>query len=166
MDTSLIVQSHKNSFQPLKKDPCQLRFGTAILMMLLVTLLSAQYALADEVIFGDLGKLIMAEGNASEPGGEQGIIRLPGSMQLFFTAPRANKYYSRDFRVAGFGAQNGGLRISKNILTNNNISKSLRFEVGLEYTEHVAGLQPGNNSSSSLTDFNSYVVTASIRFSF
>ena len=86
--------------------------------------------------------------------------------QLFFTAPRADNYYSSDFRLAGFGTLSGGLRISKDLLTDNNITESLRFEVGFEYTEHAAGLQLGNNNSSSLTDFNYYVVTASIRFRF
>ena len=86
--------------------------------------------------------------------------------QLFFTAPRTDNYYSSDYRLAGFGTLSGGIKISKDILTNNNITESLRFEVGFEYTEHAAGLQLGNNNSSSLTDFNYYVVTASIRIRF
>ncbi len=86
--------------------------------------------------------------------------------QLFFTAPRADNFYTSDFRLAGFGTLSGGLRISKDILINNELSESLRFEVGFEYTEHAAGLQLGNNNASNLTDFNYYVVSASIRFRF
>jgi hypothetical protein len=73
--------------------------------------------------------------------------------------------YSSDYRLAGFGALSGGIKLSKEIVKLNAV-ESLKFQTGIEYYEHQSGLQLGGNSIGNFADFNYYVVTASFNLKF
>lgn len=76
-----------------------------------------------------------------------------------------NKYYSSDYRLAGFGALSGGIKLSKEITKLKGIH-SAKFQTGIEYYSHESALQLGGNSENSFADFNYYLVTASFNLKF
>lgn len=73
--------------------------------------------------------------------------------------------YSSDYRLAGFGALSGGIKLSKEI-TKLKGFHSAKFQTGFEYYSHESGLQLGGNSQESFADFNYYLVTASFNLKF
>lgn len=73
--------------------------------------------------------------------------------------------YSSDYRLAGFGALSGGIKLSKEI-TKLKGFHSLKFQTGFEYYTHESGLQLGGNDQGSFADFNYYLVTASFNLKF
>jgi hypothetical protein len=76
-----------------------------------------------------------------------------------------NSAYSSDYRLAGFGALSGGIKLSKEI-TNLKGIHSAKFQTGIEYYAHQSDLQLGGNSQGSFADFNYYLITASFNLRF
>ncbi|MDD5274500.1 MAG: DUF3570 domain-containing protein [Methylovulum sp.] len=74
--------------------------------------------------------------------------------------------YSSDYRLAGFGAISGGVKLSKEITDIKSINR-LSFQAGIEYYDHQASYQLGSSSSSGdFANFNYYLVTASFNLKF
>ena len=86
--------------------------------------------------------------------------------ELFFTTPRADNSYSSDYRLAGFGSLGAGLRVSKEILQNTGVISSIKFQAAFDYTVHAAHLKLGKLQGSSLTDFNYFLATATVKIEF
>lgn len=74
-------------------------------------------------------------------------------------------YYSSDYRLAGFGALSGGIKLSKEFTKLKGIH-SAKFQTGFEYYTHESSLQLGGNNQNSFADFNYYLVTASFNLKF
>jgi hypothetical protein len=85
---------------------------------------------------------------------------------VFDAATIANaSEYSSDYRLAGFGALSGGIKLSKEV-TNLKGIHSAKFQTGIEYYAHQSDLQLGGNSQGSFADFNYYLITASFNLRF
>ena len=74
-------------------------------------------------------------------------------------------YYSSDYRLNGFGALSGGLKLSKEIKQIKHID-SLKFQTGFEYYNHKAAYEIGGNNSQSFDSFSYTMVTASFNLKF
>ncbi|MCX7101194.1 MAG: DUF3570 domain-containing protein [Methylobacter sp.] len=74
-------------------------------------------------------------------------------------------YYSSDYRLAGFGAISGGLKLSKEIKKIKHID-SLKFQTGFEYYNHNAGYEIGSNNNQTFDSFSYTMVTASFNLKF
>ena len=80
--------------------------------------------------------------------------------------PDNYKYYSSDYRLAGFGALSGGLKVTKEFKGIKYLD-SAKILAGVEYYDHKASYQlGGSNSVSNFADFNYYLVTASFNLKF
>lgn len=73
--------------------------------------------------------------------------------------------YSTDYRLAGFGAISGGIKLSKTFTEVKSIEQ-LKFQTGVEYYDHSASYQLGGNNTGSFADFSYYLVNASISLKF
>lgn len=73
--------------------------------------------------------------------------------------------YSSDYRLAGFGALSGGVKLSKEVTQFKSIGQ-LKFQSGFEYYVRQANYQMGGNSAESFADYNYYMVTASFNLKF
>jgi hypothetical protein len=86
--------------------------------------------------------------------------------QPVFSGNSANyAAYSSDYRLAGFGAFSGGLKISKEINAIQPFSQ-LKFQTGFEYYNHNADYQLGGNNRDNFDSFSYYLVTASFNLKF
>lgn len=86
--------------------------------------------------------------------------------QPVFTGSSKNyTVYSSDYRLAGFGAFSGGIKLSKEIAEIKPFS-SLKFQTGFEYYNHKAGYQLGGNNGGSFDSFSYTMVTASFNLKF
>ena len=74
-------------------------------------------------------------------------------------------YYSSDYRLAGFGAISGGLKLTKEIKKIKHID-SLKFQTGFEYYNHNAGYEIGSNNNKTFDSFSYTMVTASFNLKF
>jgi len=74
----------------------------------------------------------------------------------FFLAPRADGYYSSDYRLSGFGKISGGLTVSKQF------AKGLRLDAGFEYSTHQGSLKLGGGGEQSFADIDSYLLFAGL----
>lgn len=85
-----------------------------------------------------------------------------------FFVGKAKDYgvYSSDYRLAGFGAISGGLKISKTFTELNKPIEQMKLQGGVEYYDHSAAYQLGGNNSGSFTDFSYYLFTASLNLKF
>jgi hypothetical protein len=85
-----------------------------------------------------------------------------------FFVGKAKDYgvYSSDYRLAGFGAMSGGLKIAKTFTELNKPIELMKLQAGFEYYDHSAAYQLGGNNASSFADFSYYLVTASINLKF
>jgi hypothetical protein len=85
-----------------------------------------------------------------------------------FFVGKAKDYgvYSSDYRLAGFGAMSGGLKIAKTFTELNKPIELMKLQAGFEYYDHSAAYQLGGNNSGSFADFSYYLVTASINLKF
>ncbi len=89
-----------------------------------------------------------------------------GSFNADFSRFMVNQnYYSSDYRLAGFGAISGGLKLSKEIKKIKHID-SLKFQTGLEYYNHNAGYEIGSNNNQTFDSFSYTMVTASFNLKF
>lgn len=75
------------------------------------------------------------------------------------------KYYSSDYRLAGFGAVTAGLHISKEFTELAPLSH-LKFQIGGEYYNHSASYQLGGNNLGDFADFNYFLITGSFNMRF
>jgi len=73
--------------------------------------------------------------------------------------------YSSDYRLAGFGAFSGGVKLIKEITDLKSINR-LSFQTGIEFYDHQASYQLGGNSSGDFANFNYYLFTASFNLKF
>lgn len=73
--------------------------------------------------------------------------------------------YSNDYRLAGFGAFSGGLKLSKEI---NNLQpfSQLKFQTGFEYYARKAEYQLGGNNEGTYADYGYYLITAGFNLKF
>jgi hypothetical protein len=85
-----------------------------------------------------------------------------------FFVGKAKNYsaYSSDYRLAGFGAISGGLKLSKTFTEVSKPIEQMKLQAGIEYYDHSAAYQLGGNNSGSFADFNYYLVNASINLKF
>ncbi len=83
-----------------------------------------------------------------------------------FNSTLANRSaYSSDYRLAGFGALMGGIKLSKEVTGLKGLH-SAKFQAGFEYYTHQSSLQLGGNSLGSFADFNYYLVNCSFNLKF
>ncbi len=74
--------------------------------------------------------------------------------------------YSSDYRLAGFGSISGGLKIAKTFTELNKPIEQIKLQAGIEYYDHSAAYQLGSSNAGNFTDFNYYLVNASINLKF
>lgn len=74
----------------------------------------------------------------------------------YFLAPRADGYYSSDYRLSGYGALSAGLNVRKQI------SPGIAVQAGVEYYTHKGSLRLGGNGSGDFADYHSYLFNASL----
>lgn len=74
--------------------------------------------------------------------------------------------YSSDYRLAGFGAISGGLKIAKTFTELNKPIEQMKMQAGVEYYDHSASYQLGGNNLGSFADFSYYLFTASLNLKF
>jgi hypothetical protein len=73
--------------------------------------------------------------------------------------------YSSDYRLAGFGAFSGGIKLSKEINQIKPFSQ-LKFQTGFEYYNHKSSYELGGNNGGSFDSFSYCLVTASFNLKF
>jgi hypothetical protein len=76
----------------------------------------------------------------------------------YFLAPRADGFYSSDYRLSAYGALSGGITISKQF------AKGISLQAGFEYYTHAGSLRLGGGGEDSFADFNYYVAHAGLNF--
>jgi len=74
----------------------------------------------------------------------------------FFLSPRADGYYSSDYRLSGFGKISSGLSISKQF------AKGIRLEAGFEYFIHKGSLKLGGGGFGDYADITSFLLHANL----
>ena len=74
--------------------------------------------------------------------------------------------YSSDYRLAGFGAISGGLKLAKTFTEVSKPIEQMKLQAGVEYYDHSAAYQLGGNNSGSFADFSYYLVNASVSLKF
>ena len=78
----------------------------------------------------------------------------------YFLAPRADGFYSSDFRLSGFGNLSGGLTLSKEF------ARGIKLEAGVEYTTHAGGLKLGGGGVGDYADFDYFMAHANLNIDF
>lgn len=66
-------------------------------------------------------------------------------------------HYSSDYRLSGYGALSGGVTVSKKL------GKAVTLQAGAEYYTHAGGLKLGGGGEGSYSDFNYWLVNASLK---
>lgn len=80
--------------------------------------------------------------------------------QPFFDAPRADGYYSSDYRLASFGAYGGGVQLSKEVFNHANLGFGIDFyERQQNYTMH-------GGKGSSVDDYSFSLFSAKVNVKF
>lgn len=74
-------------------------------------------------------------------------------------------FYASDYRLAGFGALSGGVKLSKTVAGLKPFEQ-LKFQTGFEYYDHSAAYQLGGNDAGRFADFNYWLVTAAFNLKF
>ena len=85
--------------------------------------------------------------------------------QPYFQAGTNASVFSSDYRLAGFGAISGGIKLSKEIMHMGKVS-SLKFQAGIDYYDRKSSYQLGGNNSGQFDNFSYYLVTASFSLRF
>jgi len=95
----------------------------------------------------------------------------------YYTQDQANFYsavfdsatvgttYSSDYRLAGFGALGGGVKLTKNFQMNGLI-KDIKLQAAFDYYDRKASYQIGGHNEGTFADYNFYMVTASVNVKF
>lgn len=76
----------------------------------------------------------------------------------YFLSPRADGFYSSDYRLSGYGALSGGVTFSKKF------GKGINLQAGIEYYTHAGGLKLGGGGEDAYADFSYYLAHASLNF--
>lgn len=74
----------------------------------------------------------------------------------YFLAPRADGFYSSDFRLSAFGNLSGGVTVSKEF------ARGISLETGIEYTTHSGALKLGGGGVGSFADFDYFMAHANL----
>ena len=74
----------------------------------------------------------------------------------YFLSPRADGYYSSDFRLSAFGDLGAGLTISKQF------ARGINLEIGAEYVTHSGSLRLGGGGVDDYANFNYYLAHANL----
>jgi hypothetical protein len=74
----------------------------------------------------------------------------------YFLAPRADGYYSSDFRLSAFGDLSGGITISKQF------ARGIQLEAGFEYVTHSGSLRLGGGGVDDYANFDYYLAHANL----
>ena len=85
---------------------------------------------------------------------------------VFSGSHNSYRVYSSDYRLAGFGAISGGLKVAKTFIDVSKPIEQLKLQAGVEYYDHIAAYQLGGNSSGNFADFSYYLVNASMGVKF
>lgn len=86
--------------------------------------------------------------------------------QDYYAAPRADGYYSSDFRLAGFGSLSGGVNLSREWTNIGDLTESVKLDIGFDYTSHAADLKLGGQTATNVTDFSYFLFTGVLRIMF
>ncbi|MGY6274508.1 DUF3570 domain-containing protein [Methylomonas sp. MgM2] len=86
--------------------------------------------------------------------------------QYYYSAPRADGFYSSDYRLANFGNLSGGLRLGREWQNVSRLAQNIIFEAGFEYTSHAADLKLGGQQGSDITDFDYILFNSTISIKF
>ncbi|QPK63970.1 DUF3570 domain-containing protein [Methylomonas sp. LL1] len=78
----------------------------------------------------------------------------------YFLAPRADGFYSSDFRLSAFGDLSRGVTISKQF------ARGIKLEAGFEYITHSGALKLGGGGVGDYADFDYYMAHANLNVSF
>ncbi|WAR46473.1 DUF3570 domain-containing protein [Methylomonas rapida] len=78
----------------------------------------------------------------------------------YFLAPRADGYYSSDFRLSAFGNLTPGITITKEF------ARGITLETGFEYTFHSGGLKLGGGGVGDYADFEYFMAHANLNIDF
>lgn len=73
--------------------------------------------------------------------------------------------YSSDYRLAGFGAFSGGIKLSKEFTQIKSLSQ-LKFQTGFEYYNHKSSYELGGSNHGNFDNFSYTMVTASFNLKF
>ncbi|MEQ1527981.1 MAG: DUF3570 domain-containing protein [Methylococcales bacterium] len=84
---------------------------------------------------------------------------------VFAGTSSTHDFYSSDYRLAGFGAISGGIKLSKEFNQLKPLNH-LKFQTGIEYYDHSASYQLGHTNLGNFTDFSYYLLTASVNLQF
>ena len=74
----------------------------------------------------------------------------------YFLAPRADNFYSSDYRLSAYGDLSGGISISKKF------AKGVKLETSFEYVTHAGGLKLGGGGIGSYADFDYLIAHANL----
>lgn len=74
----------------------------------------------------------------------------------YYLAPRADGYYSSDYRLSAFGELGGGVILSKKF------AKGVKLDAGFEYVTHAGGLKLGGGGVGNYADFDYYMAHANL----
>jgi len=75
----------------------------------------------------------------------------------FYLSPRADGFYSSDYRLSGFGKIRAGLTFSKRF------AKGIELVAGFEYSIHKGSLKLGGGGEKDYADIDSYLLHAGLR---
>ncbi|BCG63596.1 MAG: hypothetical protein methR_P1324 [Methyloprofundus sp.] len=82
-----------------------------------------------------------------------------------FDSSYSSNIHSSDYRLAGFGAVGGGIKLSKTFLLNGFV-KDIKLQTAFDYYQRKASYQIGGSSKGGFDNFSFYMVTASINVKF
>ncbi|PPD21657.1 MAG: hypothetical protein CTY17_08290 [Methylomonas sp.] len=74
----------------------------------------------------------------------------------YFLAPRADGFYSSDFRLSGFGTVGGGITIGKEF------ARGIRLQTSFEYTSHSGNFKLGGGGVGDYADFDYFMAHANL----
>lgn len=78
----------------------------------------------------------------------------------YFLAPRADGFYSSDFRLSAYGDLSGGVTVSKEF------GRGIKLETGFEYVSHAGALKLGGGGIGSYANFDYYLAHANLSVDF
>ncbi len=85
--------------------------------------------------------------------------------QPYFEAGSTATEFSSDYRLAGFGALSGGVKLTKEFRDLGH-STSLKFQAAIDYYDRKSSYQLGGDNRGSFDDFSYFLVTASVNLRF
>jgi hypothetical protein len=83
----------------------------------------------------------------------------------YFNSIKDQNYYSSDYRLADFGAVSFGLHLTKELYRTSSTSK-FNFKAGVDYYSRKASYKLGSGDNDNFADYDSYLISASIKYTF